>query len=157
MLSARAEAEQIRLAVECEHGMPLVNADAARVVQVLANLLGNAIKYSEQGSVITIGASRGTEDVTLWVRDHGSGISAEHLPHIFDRFWHLRGASRTRGTGLGLAIAQGIVTAHGGRIWVESREGVGSTFFFTLPLAERRAAATYHAGDARGERPVSAG
>jgi signal transduction histidine kinase len=68
------------------------------------------------------------------VRDSGSGISPESLPHIFDRFWHLRGASRARGTGLGLAIARGIVTAHGGRIWVESEVGIGSSFFFTLSL-----------------------
>lgn len=131
-LSRRAETDGVRLAIECDSRMPLVNADGSRVLQVLSNLIGNAIKYSARGSMVTLGATPGRNEVILWVRDHGSGIAPEHLPHLFDRFWHLRGASRTHGTGLGLAIAKGIVAAHGGRIWVESTEAGGSTFYFTL-------------------------
>jgi signal transduction histidine kinase len=69
------------------------------------------------------------------VRDTGAGIPESEIAHVFDRFWHSRRTSETRGTGLGLAIAQGIVRAHGGRLWVDSRVGEGSTFRFTLPLA----------------------
>jgi signal transduction histidine kinase len=121
--------------MEAETPLPLVNADSSRVLQVLSNLIGNAIKYSPPGATVSVGATQTDGEVTLWVRDSGSGISPEHVPHIFDRFWHLRGTSRTGGTGLGLAIARGIVTAHGGRIWVDSTLGVGSTFYFTLPVA----------------------
>ena len=70
----------------------------------------------------------------FWVKDTGSGIAAEHLPHVFDRFWQAKTAER-RGAGLGLPIVKGIVEAHGGRIWVESTLGHGSTFFFTIPTA----------------------
>jgi signal transduction histidine kinase len=71
----------------------------------------------------------------LWVRDTGAGIPAKDQPHVFDRFWQARRNAASRGSGLGLAIARGIVRAHGGRIWVDSVVGEGSTFFFTLPIA----------------------
>jgi len=135
MLSTRAAAESIALETDIDPRSPLVQADASRVLQVFSNLLTNAIKYSARGGTVTIGAAPRDGEVMFWVRDNGSGISPEHLPHIFDRFWHLRGVSRARGTGLGLAIARGIVAAHGGRIWVESEVGVGSAFFFTLPVS----------------------
>lgn len=135
MLSARADADGITVIRDTDTALPFVNADGTRVIQVLSNLLSNAIKYSPRGATVTIGATPGVDDVTIWIRDRGPGIAPEHLPYIFDRFWHVRGASRVRGTGLGLAIARGIVGAHGGRIWVESELGVGSTFFFTLPVA----------------------
>ena len=135
MLSRRAVAEGVTLVTAISTEMPTVNADAARILQVLSNLLSNAIKYSVGGGTVTVGATPHDSEVTLWVRDEGAGIAPEHLPHIFDRFWHLRGKSRTRGAGLGLAIAAGIVKAHGGRIWVESKLDVGSTFYFTLPVS----------------------
>ena len=135
MLSTRAAAEEMQLATAVDRSTPLVSADASRILQVLSNLLSNAIKYSQRGGTVTVGATPRNGEVTIWVRDHGAGIAAEHLPYVFDRFWHLRGKSRTRGTGLGLAIAAGIVKAHGGRMWVESQVEVGSTFYFTLPVA----------------------
>lgn len=135
MLSRRAAAEGVTLATAISTETPTVNADAARILQVLSNLLSNAIKYSVRGSTVTVGATARDAEVTLWVRDEGAGIAPEHLPHVFDRFWHLRGKSRTRGAGLGLAIAAGIVKAHGGRIWVDSKLGAGSTFYFTLPMS----------------------
>jgi PAS domain S-box-containing protein len=113
--------------------IPLVNVDSTRIMQVIGNLVGNALKFAPCGSAIVIGAEQRGADVRVSVRDEGPGIQAEHLTKIFDRFWHLKGAGRSRGTGLGLAIAKGIITAHGGRIWAESSPGEGSTFYFTLP------------------------
>ena len=133
LFDSRAAAERVTLRMDLEPQVPLVFADSGRVMQVLGNLIGNAIKYTPAEGTITLGAAARGAEVLLWVRDTGAGISAEHLPHVFDRFWHLRGASRTRGSGLGLSIARGIVTAHGGRMWVESVLGSGSTFSFTLP------------------------
>jgi signal transduction histidine kinase len=75
------------------------------------------------------------QDVVIWVRDTGAGIPANEIPHVFDRYWHARRGNDVRGNGLGLAIASGIVHRHGGRIWVESAVGEGSTFFFTLPVS----------------------
>ena len=136
IFAARAAAQHVRLATDVDPETPLVQADRTRVVQALANLVGNALKYTPAGGTVTLGATpRGTEAL-LWVRDTGVGIAPIHLPHIFERFWHLRGASGTRGTGLGLAIVQGIVAAHGGRIWAESAPGAGSTFLFTLRVAD---------------------
>ena len=133
MFEARAAEAGVRLSLAVAPDTPDVDADGARILQVLGNLLGNALKYTPAGGTITAGAEPQGDEVLLWVRDTGAGIAAQHLPHLFDRFWHMRGASRTRGSGLGLAIARGIVAAHGGRIWVESTVGEGSTFRFTLP------------------------
>ncbi|MBI4545370.1 MAG: PAS domain S-box protein [Gemmatimonadetes bacterium] len=116
-------------------GLPRVLADRERVLQVLSNLVGNAVKYTPAGGRITVRAETREAEVGFLVSDTGPGIPPEHLPHIFERFWQVRQSGR-RGIGLGLAIAKGIVEAHGGRIWVESRPGAGSTFHFTLPMAE---------------------
>lgn len=139
MFDARARADGVRILTEVDSRTPLVAADGARVLQVLGNLIGNALKYTPAGGTITVGAAPRADEVLLWVRDTGAGIAPQHLPHLFDRFWHMRGSSRTRGSGLGLAIARGIVEAHAGRIWVDSTVGVGSTFWFTLPGAVLRA------------------
>ena len=148
MFAARAAAQRVHLATDVDPETPLVQADRTRVVQALANLVGNALKYTPAGGTVTLGVTpRGTEAL-LWVRDTGVGIAPLHLPHIFERFWHLRGATRTRGTGLGLAIVQGIVAAHGGRIWAESAPGAGSTFLFTLQVADAAPASFALADDA---------
>ncbi len=116
-------------------GVPWVRVDRDRILQVLSNLVGNAIKYTPQGGTITLRAKKVDGQVRISVKDTGPGIAAEDVPHLFERFW--RGASvLERGTGLGLSIAKNIVEAHGGTLWVETREGAGSTFFFTLPVAE---------------------
>jgi len=83
-----------------------------------------------------IGAAPRDDEVLFWLTDTGAGIAAEDMPHLFDRFWQARKAKR-RGAGLGLPIVKGIVEAHGGRIWVESTPGCGSTFYFTIPAAPR--------------------
>jgi signal transduction histidine kinase len=113
-------------------GAPLAEAvpcDRERILQVLSNLVGNALAFSPRGGHVAVVLALGAREAQVAVRDHGPGVPAEDLPHVFDRFWK----SRSRGTGLGLAIVKGIVEAHGGRVSVESRVGEGSTFAFTLP------------------------
>ncbi len=115
--------------------LPAVHVDAERVLQVLSNLIGNACKFTARGGEIRLAAAAEDHAATISVSDTGSGIEPEHLSRVFDRFWHAGETRAVRSTGLGLAIAKGLVEAHGGRIWVESTRGVGSTFFFTLPAA----------------------
>jgi signal transduction histidine kinase len=126
-------AQSITLLHEVQAELPEVVADGARVLQVLENLIGNALKFTKTGS-IKLGAERRGDEVLFWVSDTGSGISEEDRAHLFDRFWQAA-ANRGTGTGLGLSIAKGIIEAHGGRLWVESTLGHGSTFYFTLPAA----------------------
>jgi len=108
-------------------------ADRERLFQVLENLVGNAIKFTPAGGTITVGARRQGVNALLWVSDTGAGIEASDLSHLFDRFWQVKKSAR-RGAGLGLAIVKGLVESHGGRIWVESVLGQGSTFYFTIPI-----------------------
>jgi signal transduction histidine kinase len=112
-----------------------VRADAARVGQVIANLVGNAVKFTPAGGRVVVRLARAGETARFCVSDTGPGIAQSDLPHLFDRFWQARDRPRRGGVGLGLAIAKGIVEAHGGRIEVESEPGAGSTFCFTIPLA----------------------
>jgi PAS domain S-box-containing protein len=114
--------------------LPAVRADYDRTLQVLTNLLVNAVRHTPRGGRIELGAGLENGQVTVRVSDTGTGIPDEALPHLFDRFWRPEDSDR-EGVGLGLAIVKGIVEAHGGRVWVESEVGKGSTFYFTLPLA----------------------
>lgn len=111
-----------------------VLADRERILQVFANLLGNAAKFTPAPGEISIGAELNDDAVEFRVGDTGTGIPTEHLRHIFDRFWQVRRSGR-QGIGLGLAIVKGIVDAHGGSVRVQSEPGEGSTFYFTLPVA----------------------
>jgi signal transduction histidine kinase len=112
--------------------LPVVDCDAERVVQIFGNLVGNAIKVTPRGGSIEIGAAPSDGDhVVFFVRDTGPGIAADELPSLFERYWRSK-AAHYKGAGLGLSIARGLVEAHGGRIWVESQVGRGSTFFFSL-------------------------
>jgi signal transduction histidine kinase len=114
--------------------LPTILADEGRLLQVLANLVSNALKFTPPGGRITLAAEPSEEGVCFSVGDTGTGIAPEHLPHVFDRFWTTK-AHNPDGAGLGLAICRGIVQAHGGRIWVESEAGAGATFRFTVPAA----------------------
>jgi PAS domain S-box-containing protein len=113
--------------------VPPAWADRQRVLQVLSNLLGNALKFTPPGGRVTLSAGRDRNEIVIHVADTGTGIAREHLAHVFDRFWQAHRQGK-RGMGLGLAISRGIVEAHGGRIWVESTEGMGTTFSFSLPV-----------------------
>jgi len=126
---------------EVPKSLPLVKADPRRIRQVLSNLLSNAVKFSPRGGTITLGARREGPEVVLWVSDEGIGIAAESLPKLFSKFYRVDNeeTKSVGGTGLGLAIVRSIVQAHGGRVWVESELGKGSTFFLTLPIAAREA------------------
>ncbi|NVJ02670.1 sensor histidine kinase [Myxococcus sp. AM009] len=126
-----------RLTVALAPGLSPVLADRERILQVLANLVSNAIKFTPPGGDIEVRASLVEgERVCVSVKDSGPGIPAEHAPHLFERFWRAS-HSPGRGTGLGLSIAWSLVAAHGGTLNVESREGQGSTFSFTLPMVPR--------------------
>jgi signal transduction histidine kinase/DNA-binding response OmpR family regulator len=129
-----AAAASLRVSYAIPEGSALVSADRERVLQVLANLIGNALKFTPKGGEIKILANLEPSEVRFTVQDTGPGIPAEHLNHVFDRYWQAKSTAKL-GTGLGLSIAKGIVEAHGGRIWVESPPGSGAAFQFTLPAA----------------------
>jgi two-component system OmpR family sensor kinase/two-component system sensor histidine kinase BaeS len=133
----QAEDRGVLLEVQVPADLPAVDADPRRLAQVLANLLTNALRHTPEGGQVTLSAQAGEGAVVVTVADTGTGIPAEELPYIFERFW--RGdRSRSRaggGSGLGLAIARQLVELHGGTIQVESRPGQGSRFWFRLPVA----------------------
>lgn len=112
-----------------------VHCDRERVLQILSNLVGNAIKFTPPGGTIFVEAIANGQEARFSVRDTGQGISEVELPRIFDRFWQAQ-SNNHAGIGLGLSIVKGLVEAHGGRPWVESKLGAGTTFFFSLPLGE---------------------
>ncbi len=118
--------------------LPTVHIDSARIQQVLTNLLSNAIKFSPQGGPIIIGAIVENDAVKVWVQDQGIGIPTEAVPNLFSKFFRVdnQDTRQIGGTGLGLALVKEIIEDHGGRVWVESGVGKGSTFFFTLPISE---------------------
>jgi PAS domain S-box-containing protein len=129
-----ASAASLRLMIEAPEHLPEVLADSNRVRQVFSNIVGNAIKFTPAGGTIRLAATRHDSEVCFQIADTGPGILPEQLPHLFDRFWQARQGDR-RGAGLGLPIAKGIVEAHGGRLWIDTAPGRGSTFYFTLPVA----------------------
>ena len=129
-----AERQGVELAVEVDPAAPPVRGDEERLGQVIVNLVHNAVKFSPGGGVVTVDVRADAGDVVVSVTDHGIGISATDAARIFERFYKAdRARVRGGGTGLGLAIARHVVERHGGRIWVESEEGQGSTFAFAIP------------------------
>jgi PAS domain S-box-containing protein len=134
--AAEAHAERQRFAVDIDSGTLVVLADREKLTQVLANLLDNAVKYSPEGGTITLTARRRADTAEIVVSDEGVGIPRADQQRIFTKFFRTdRGATDPAGSGLGLFLVRGLVVAMGGRIWVESEEGRGSTFTFDLPLA----------------------
>ena len=133
-----AAAAGVELEVVIADDLPLLDVDPVRIREVLSNLVANALRYTPAGGSVSVDARLGDggEAVVVTVRDTGSGIDPELMPHVFDRFAK---STASRGSGLGLAIARGLVEAHGGRIDVESEAGVGSTFRFRIPIADQRA------------------
>jgi signal transduction histidine kinase len=132
---ALAAASSIELRLDAPEHPPDIFADRHRLLQVFENLIGNAVRFTPAVGRITVGIVPRAESVLCYLRDTGRGISSEELPHLFDRFWQARRSREEKrsGAGLGLAIVKGIGEAHGGRIWVESAPGEGSTFYFTIP------------------------
>ncbi|MBI2859387.1 MAG: PAS domain S-box protein [Chloroflexi bacterium] len=129
-----------KLALIIPHDLPQIVADSLRVERVLYNLVHNAIKYSPQGTQVTVFARGNADSVTVGVRDQGAGMSEHDQAKLFAPFQRLdMGPDRPGGTGIGLLVCRRLVEAHGGRIWVESEPGKGSTFFFTLPLKPPKA------------------
>ncbi len=134
-MRAEAEREGVLLQAEVMPNLQPIDADGQKLYRVLLNLITNALRHTPRDGTVTLSARECGADVAITIADTGEGISAEDMPHVFERFY--RGdKSRSRaggGAGLGLAIARGIVEAHGGRIWVESMPGQGTAFTFTLP------------------------
>ena len=131
MLSPLAAEKGIRFEAHTADNLPPITADAGRILQILSNLVGNAIKFTPAGGSVTIRADSAPGGVRFSVTDTGQGIPPDQLGKIFGQFWQANPSDR-RGIGLGLTIAKGIVEAHGGRIWVESTLGAGTSFYFTL-------------------------
>ena len=129
-----AAAAAIELELEVDEELPEIWVDRDRFLQVIENLVGNALKFTPKGGLITVTAVERPGEVVFSVADTGPGIPPDNLPYIFDRFWQAARAKR-QGAGLGLPICKGIVEAHGGRIWVDSTVGVGTTVCFTMPAA----------------------
>jgi two-component system phosphate regulon sensor histidine kinase PhoR len=157
-----AERQGLRIRLEVPDQVLRVRGDEDRLGQVLINLLHNAVKFSPNGGEIVVGVREGSGEVVTWVRDPGIGVPTADRARIFERFYKVdRARVRGRGgTGLGLSIARHVVVSHGGRIWVESLEGEGSTFLFTVPLAPTPTApgkagstAANGGGSVRGEPP----
>jgi len=134
-LQAQADNKALKLSLDIQQDLPDLIIDPSRIEQVLLNLIHNAIKFTEREGSVRVSVRKLVNEVIFSVSDTGIGIPANELPRIFERFYKVNKARDDMGTGLGLAISRHIVAAHGGRIWAESVEGKGSTFFFTLPVA----------------------
>jgi signal transduction histidine kinase len=133
-LAPVAAEKSLTIRLTAPDDLPDVIADRERIAQALSNLIGNAVKFSPPTGEIIVRVAVLESEIVISVTDTGRGMTPDQLAHAFDRFWQ---SSRTdrQGAGLGLAITKGIIEAHGGRIWVESTPGSGSTFYFTLHIA----------------------
>ena len=135
-MKMQAERAGLKLKVKCGDDLPVINADKSRLEQVLVNIIHNAVKFTRPGGEISLEAVSTTSGVRFAVRDTGAGIPVESLPRIFERFYRVDRARTGSGTGLGLSISKHIVEAHNGKIWVESKENQGSTFYFEIPFSK---------------------
>jgi PAS domain S-box-containing protein len=138
MFEVEAKEQGVELDARLSTNLPLASADGARVVQVLGNLVRNALKFTPRGGRVAIAVDAEDSSILFSVSDTGRGISADNQAKVFDRFWQSSNGAVARGSGLGLSIAKGIVEAHGGRIWLRSEPGKGSIFTFSIPTAGPR-------------------
>jgi len=134
-MALQAERAGLELVLDCQPELPAVFADPDRITQVLINLIHNAVKFTPPAGKITVSAYQDGDHIVFYVRDTGVGIARKDLGRIFERFYKADRARTGGGTGLGLSIARHMIESHGGYIWAESEEQVGSTFNFTLPIA----------------------
>jgi two-component system phosphate regulon sensor histidine kinase PhoR len=134
--SVQASAEQHHIHLEIKTQETKVKADKARIAQVVGNILDNAVKYSPYGGQITVCLQKQGEFYLISVSDQGIGVNPEHFDHIFERFYrvHNTASQAYSGIGLGLYVAKAIIDGHGGQIWLAKNQGIGSTFYFTLPI-----------------------
>jgi signal transduction histidine kinase len=139
LFKPQAAAAAVTVQVRAAAGVPAVHADRHRVLQVISNLVGNALKFTPAGGLISVAAEpHGPAEVLFTVADSGPGIPKEFAGRVFSKYWQAKRAERM-GAGLGLPIAKGIVEAHGGTIWLESEAGKGTRFYFTLPVSKKAA------------------
>jgi two-component system, OmpR family, phosphate regulon sensor histidine kinase PhoR len=138
-LQAQSDKKNLTLSMDIEPALPDLVIDQYRVEQVLLNIIHNAIKFTDAGGSIKVSVRKQDNNILFSVSDTGIGIPANEIQRIFERFYKVNKARDDEGVGLGLAISRHIIAAHGGRIWVESVEGKGSTFFFTLPFGPQAA------------------
>jgi len=134
-LQAQSDKKGLTLNLDIEPELPDLIIDQYRIEQVLLNIIHNAIKFTGSGGSVTIRVKKQGSEILFAVSDTGIGIPANELSRIFERFYKVNKARDDEGTGLGLAISRHIISAHGGKIWVDSAEGKGSAFFFTLPFS----------------------
>jgi two-component system sensor histidine kinase GlrK len=129
------EAKKITLKTKIDEKLPDIKMDRERILQVLRNLIGNAVKFTPEGGQVRVSARLMNRGVEVSVSDTGPGITTESLTTIFEKFHqaHFKNSDHIKGTGLGLAIVKHVITAHGGRVWAESEPGQGSSFIFVLP------------------------
>lgn len=140
IFAPQAQAQGVEIRAELPPELPPVRADANKITWVLTNLVSNALRYVDQGGHVCVAARQAGDQLRLSVRDDGIGIPPEYQAKIFDKFVQVHGPAEHQGAGLGLAICREIVRAHRGAIWVESAPGAGSTFTFTLPIANQEKA-----------------
>jgi two-component system sensor histidine kinase GlrK len=131
-----AETKNVKIEQNIIKKIPVVKVDLERILQVLRNLIGNAVKFTPAGGYVRVSAELVERGIRVSVKDTGAGISKENLTLIFDKFHQafLTSSSKIKGSGLGLSYVKHIIKAHGGEVWAESKLGQGSTFTFTLPV-----------------------
>jgi signal transduction histidine kinase len=136
IIEARVRAADHMFILDLPRKLPQIEIDARRIREVLDNIIDNSVKYSETGTDITLSVRRNSGNLLFVITDHGSGIAKKDMPHVFDRMFssQKKQYSGTPGAGLGLSICKGLIEAHGGKIWLESEEGLGTKCFFTLPV-----------------------
>jgi two-component system NtrC family sensor kinase len=134
MLQGQVKTKRIQVRTEIAAALPAISANPVRLRQVVDNVIGNAIKYSNKDGEVEISLQVEDEQIIFKVKDNGPGIPAQDQTHIFDKFYRGTNMVKNDGSGLGLAIVKSIVDAHQGRIWVESTLGQGSAFFIVLPI-----------------------
>jgi signal transduction histidine kinase len=140
-----AQEKRLHLTADVEPQVPKIYCDRDRLLQVLSNLVANAAKVTAEGGHVVLRVEDRQHEILFTVLDDGPGISKDDATHLFERYWR-SGEAQYKGTGLGLSIAQGIVAAHGGRIWAESDLGRGAKFFFTVPASDDRRQSTRRSG-----------
>ena len=128
----QADQLNIRLREHLDKGLPMITLDEEKTVWVLINFLNNALKYSSEGGIVELHVKKEKEIIQFWVTDHGKGIEEQYVDRVFDKYFQVPGTTEKSGTGLGLSIAKEFIEAQGGKIWMNSRYGEGSTFGFNI-------------------------